>query len=60
MTCMANIEPEQAEMKSFHVLRRAGYWGIVKLNVQAVITGIVVNVKGLENVVGSGCHLKIY
>lgn len=56
----ANIEPKQAEMKSFHGLRRARYCGVVKLNVQALITGIVVNVKRLANVVGSGCYIKIY
>ncbi|WP_227504304.1 transposase [Acinetobacter sp. ETR1] len=52
------MEPKQAEMKRFHGLKRAKYWGLSKVNIQTTITGIVVNVKRLANVVGSLCYLK--
>jgi transposase len=32
-------------MKRFHGLNRAKFWGIEKINVQAMLTGIVVNLK---------------
>lgn len=48
----SKIEPKQAEMKRFHGLKRAKYWGISKVNIQTTITGIVVSVKRLANVVG--------
>jgi transposase len=48
----SKIEPKQGEMKRFHGLARAKYWGIPKLNVQLIITAIVVNVKRFANVCG--------
>ena len=39
-------------MKWIHGLTRAKYWAIPKLNVQLIITAIVVNVKRFENVCG--------
>ena len=56
----AHIEPKNAEMKRFHGMARARYWGLPKVNVQFIITAIVVNVKRLANVIGSVCHLKTY
>ena len=54
----AHIEPKNAEMKRFHGMERARYWGLTKVNVQFIITAIVVNVKRLANVTGSVCYLK--
>src|SRR5665811_1029220 len=41
----AHIEPKQGEMKRYHGLQRAKYWGLPKMNIQAAISAIVVNVK---------------
>ncbi|MDO8727925.1 MAG: IS1182 family transposase [Candidatus Methanoperedens sp.] len=54
----AHIEPKHAEMKRFHGMARARYWGLPKVNIQFIITAIVVNVKRLANVIGSVCYLK--
>jgi IS5 family transposase len=54
----AHIEPKNAEMKRFHGMARARYWGLPKVNVQFIITAIVVNIKRLANVIGSVCYLK--
>ncbi len=54
----AHIEPKHAEMKRFHGMARAKYWGLPKVNVQFIITAITVNVKRLANVIGSVCYLK--
>src|SRR5660398_179206 len=54
----AHIEPKNAEMKRFHGMARARYWGLQKVNVQFIITAIVVNVKRLTNVIDSVCYLK--
>jgi len=54
----AHIEPKHAEMKRFHGLARAKYWGLPKVNIQSIITAITVNVKRLANVLGSVCYLK--
>jgi IS5 family transposase len=54
----AHIEPKNAEMKRFHGMERARYWGLTKVNVQFIITAIAVNVKRLANVIGSVCYLK--
>lgn len=43
----AHIEPKQGEMKRYHGLQRAKYWGLPKMNIQAAISAIVVNVKRL-------------
>src|SRR3972149_1117478 len=45
----AHIEPKHAEMKRFHGMARARYWGLPKVNIQFIITAIVVNVKRLAN-----------
>jgi IS5 family transposase len=55
----AHIEPKNAEMKRFHGMARARYWGLTKVNVQFIITAIVVNVKRFANVIGSVCYLKV-
>ncbi len=52
----AHIEPKQAGMKRFHGMARAKYWGLPKVNIQFIITGIAVNVKRLANVLGSVCY----
>jgi len=54
----AHIEPKHAEMKRFHGLARAKYWGLPKMNIQSIITAITVNVKRLANVISSVCYLK--
>lgn len=54
----AHIEPKHAEMKRFHGMARAKYWGMAKVNIQFIITAITVNVKRLANVIGSVCYLK--
>ncbi len=54
----AHIEPKHAEMKRFHGMARAKYWGLPKVNIQLIITAIAVNVKRLANVIGSVCYLK--
>ena len=53
----AHIEPKNAEMKRFHGMERARYWGLPKVNVQFIITAIAVNVKRLANVSDSVCYL---
>ena len=55
----SQIEPKQGEMKRFHGMARAKFWGLTKLNIQAIITAITVNVKRFANVVGSSCFLKM-
>jgi transposase len=54
----AHIEPKHAEMKRYHGLERARYWGLTKLNIQSIITAITVNLKRLANVLDSVCYLK--
>ena len=39
------IEPKFGEMKKFHGMDRARYWGLAKMRIQVFITGIVVNLK---------------
>ena len=55
----SQIEPKQGEMKRFHGMARAKFWGLAKLNIQAIITAITVNVKRFANVVGSASFLKM-
>ena len=45
MKMRAHIEPKQAEMKRFHGLSRAIYRGLKRVNIQAIYTAIVVNLK---------------
>lgn len=54
----AHIEAKHAEMKRFHGMARAKYWGLMKVNIQFIITAITVNVKRFANVIGSVCYLK--
>lgn len=58
MRMRAHIEPKQGEMKRFHGLERAKFWGIEKLNVQALLTGIVVNLKRFVNL-SSASYRKV-
>jgi len=58
MKLRSKIEPKQGEMKRFHGLARAKCWGLPKVTIQAIITGITVNVKRLANVLGSVCYLE--
>ena len=46
----SHIEPKQGEMKRHHGLQRAKYWGLKKMNIQAILSGIVVNIKRLVTV----------
>lgn len=55
----SQIEPKQGEMKRFHGMARAKFWGLTKLNIQAIITAITVNVKRFANVLGSASSLKM-
>jgi transposase len=47
----AHIEPKQGEMKRYHGLQRAKYWGLSKVNIQATISAIVVNLKRFVTVI---------
>jgi len=50
----SHIEPKQGEMKNHHGLQRAKYWGLKKMNIQAILSGIVVNIKRLVTVNSCG------
>ncbi|CAD6493604.1 MAG: Transposase DDE domain protein [Candidatus Argoarchaeum ethanivorans] len=54
----AHVEPKHAEMKRFHGMTRAKYWGLPNVSIQLIITAITVNVKRLANVLNSVCYLK--
>ncbi len=49
----AHIEPKQAEMKRFHGLVRAIYRGLERVNIQALYTAMVVNLKRMVTVLFS-------
>lgn len=53
MKIRAHIEPKNAEMKRFHGLKRAIYWGLERVNIQAIYTAIVVNLKRMVTVLFS-------
>ena len=53
MKMRAHIEPKQAEMKRFHGLGRAIYRGLERVNIQAIYTAIVVNLKRMVTVLFS-------
>jgi len=53
MKMRAHIEPKQAEMKRFHGLSRAIYRGLKRVNIQAIYTAIVVNLKRMVTVMDS-------
>jgi transposase len=50
----AHIEPKQGEMKRHHGLQRAKYWGLPKMNIQATISAIAVNVKRFATMLSCG------
>jgi hypothetical protein len=54
----SHVEPKHAEMKRSHGFVRAKYWGLPKVNIQSIITGVAVNVKRPANVIGNGCCPK--
>ena len=56
MKMRAHIEPKQAEMKRFHGLSRAIYRGLERVNIQAIFTAIVVNLKRMVTVMDSGSY----
>jgi len=56
MKMRAHIEPKQAEMKRFHGLSRAIYRGLKRVNIQAIYTAIVVNLKRMVTVMDSVSH----
>lgn len=56
MKMKAHIEPKQGEMKRFHGLERAKFWGKEKMNIQAMLTGIAVNLKRFIKM--SGIYVK--
>ena len=52
----SHIEPKQGEMKRYHGMERAKYWGIEKMNVQAIMTAITVNIKRLVTLNSCSCQ----
>jgi IS5 family transposase len=48
------IERKLAELVRWHGARQARYWGQAKVSIQGLLTGLVVNVKRLVNLVGAG------
>ena len=52
----SHIEPKQGEMKRYHGMERAKYWGIEKMNVQAIMTAITVNLKRLVTLNSCSCQ----
>ena len=56
MKMRSHIEPKQAEMKRFHGLNRAIYRGLERVNIQAIYTAIVVNLKRMVKVIYSVSH----
>ena len=56
MKMRSHIEPKQAEMKRFHRLSRAIYRGLDRVNIQAIYTAIVVNLKRMVKVMSSDSY----
>jgi transposase len=56
MKMRSHIEPKQAEMKRFHGLTRAIYRGLERVNIQAIYTAIVVNLKRMVKVMSSDSY----
>jgi len=54
----AHIEPKQGEMKRYHGLERAKYWGLPKMNIQATMSAIVVKVKRFITMNSYGYQLE--
>ena len=53
MKMRSHIEPKQAEMKRFHGLSRATYRSLERVNIQAIYTALVVNLKRMVKVMSS-------
>jgi transposase len=60
MKIRSHIEPKQAEMKRFHGLKRAYYRGLEKVNIQAIYTALVINLKRMVTLLASDSHGKIH
>ena len=45
------IEPKFAELKRFHGLREARYWGLAKVTIQSIMAALVCNLKRLVRLV---------
>jgi len=50
-----SIERKFAEQKKYHGLRRARYWGLVKVTVQVLLTCLVVNCKRMVRLREARC-----
>jgi len=48
-----SIERKFAEQKKYHGLRKAGYWGLAKATIQALLTCLVVKCKRMARLLGS-------
>jgi transposase len=53
------IEHKNAEIKRFHGLTRAKYWGLFGVTIQAVLTTFVVNVKRMVQLLAKKKHFLI-
>jgi len=51
------IEGKHAEQKDRHGLRRARYWGLPKVSLQAIVTATVTNLKRLAKLLAPGQRL---
>lgn len=51
------IEAKHAEQKDRHGLRRARYWGLPKMSLQAIVTATVTNLKRLAKLLAPGQRL---
>lgn len=51
------IEGKHAEQKDRHGLRRARYWGLAKVSLQAIVTATVTNLKRLAKLLAPGQRL---
>lgn len=51
------IEGKHAEQKDRHGLRRARYWGLAKVSLQAIVTATVTNLKRLTKLLAPGQRL---
>ncbi len=58
MKIRAHIEPKQGEMKRFHKLTRAIYRGLERVNIQAIYTALVVNLKRMVKLLDSDSYRK--
>ena len=49
------IEHKNAELKRFHGMNRARYYGLLRMRTQAVLTAFVVNAKRMVKLMGQNC-----